>query len=331
MKPFIVAELSCNHQGSYEKAEELVKACSEAGADAIKLQTWTPGTMVLDKSKVIEAGPWAGVQMSELYESAHTPWEWHKPLFQLAKDRGMVGFSSVFDWQALEFLESINCPIYKIASFEAVDLTLIGQVAKTGKPIIISTGMCDLQEVNEAYSAAVRCGATEITMLECASVYPAKAEHYNLENMVFLERAYNLNAVGISDHTNGYGLAAAAVARGAHVIEKHVGLGQGYDEAFSMTPGEFRLYCKAIHDATVACDYKTAWFGERKVQDIQKLMRRSLHASRDIRAGDILTPMNVVSSRPNDGLPCRDYPEVVNSRAAVDIPFGAPISRNSIV
>ena len=331
-RPFIVAELSCNHGGSLDTAMQLVKDCATAGADAIKLQTWTPGTMVLDRSLVIESGPWAGRNMAELYEQAFTPWEWHEPLFSRARSLGMIGFSSVFDTGALEFLESIHCPMYKIASFEIVDLALILYVRSTGKPIIISTGMASLGEINRALLACEPQGPP-ITMLICASAYPAKAEDYDLRKRIPLAR---YGPWGLSDHTRGVGVGAAAAALGAEVIEKHV-TPAGYDsldKAFSATPDEFAAYVAAIRDVATCSpdgDCPPGSFKAGPSEAPQVALRRSLYFAKAMKAGDTITLECLTTARPAHGMACSEMAVVIDRKVAIDIQAGQPVTSKVLI
>jgi sialic acid synthase SpsE len=333
-RPFIVAELSCNHGGSLDEAMQLVKDCAEAGADAIKLQTWTPGTMVLDSSLVIESGPWAGRNMVELYEQAYTPWEWHEPLFARARSLGMVGFSSVFDAGALAFLESIHCPMYKIASFEIVDHYLLRLVAATGKPIILSTGMATMEEVNAAvYHASER--GNEITVLVCCSSYPALPENYDLRLGIkhLISERYR---VGLSDHTRGIGVAVAFATAGVEVIEKHVAiLGDTLDAGFSISPHTLGLMVQACRDA-VAC-YPNAdekplrEFGPLPEEAPQLALRRSLHFACDMVAGQEITHSCLTTARPAHGLPCSDRDSVVGRKVTIAVQAGQPVTTKALI
>jgi len=328
--PMIVAELSANHAGSLETAKLLVEAAATYGADAIKLQTWTPGTMVVNDGLMVESGPWAGMSMVELYEEAHTPWEWHAPLFDLATRLGMVGFTSVFDLGALEFLEHIGCPMYKIASFELVDTALIQAVAKTGKPLIISTGMGNLAEVCDAHFAAGRAGAKDVTMLECASAYPAQAYDYNLKNMHFFRDRLGLK-FGVSDHTTGLGVATAAAGMGAHMIEKHIGFGGGLDRGFSCTPKELGELIKAVRDAVDSTIAEKPSFDLHPNESPQAQLRRSLWIIKDLKAGDTIEVSNVATARPATGMPCNRLSEVVGKTVIMDVPAGTPLTANLLM
>jgi sialic acid synthase SpsE len=331
-RPFIVAELSCNHGGSLDAAMQLVKDCADAGADAIKLQTWTPGTMVLDRSLVIESGPWAGRNMADLYEQAFTPWEWHEPIFARARSLGMVGFSSVFDAGALAFLESINCPMYKISSFEIVDHYLIRQVAKTRKPIILSTGMATEDEVHAARYWASGYG-NDVTVLLCCSSYPAFPENYDLRLGVSLAEEC---AVGLSDHTRGIGVAVAAATLGATMIEKHVAnRNDTLDKGFSISPQNLGLMVQACRDAA-AC-YPTVnekhlrEFGPIPEEAPQLTLRRSLHFACDMVAGQEIADSCLTTARPAHGLPCSARGSVVGRKVAVDIQAGQPVTDKVLI
>ena len=254
----IVAELSCNHQGSLDRAMALVDAAADAGADAIKLQTWTPGTMVSDRSYVMTDGPWKGQNLSKLYEEAWTPWEWHNDLFDRAEAQGMKAFSTPFDLKALAFLEELGCPLYKIASFSLINLSLIRAIAATRKPIIISTGMATEPEIWAALDASSiskpGIWGQWATLLKCTSAYPADASDANLATMVDIGKTFGAR-IGLSDHTPGIGVAVAAAALGATVIEKHLTLLRadgGPDAAFSMEPDEFKAMATACRQATAA-------------------------------------------------------------------------------
>jgi len=250
VKPFIVAELSCNHQGSLDRALALVDAVVDAGADAIKLQTWTPGSMVQDHTYVMRTGPWRGRNLANLYHEAHTPWEWHPVIFDYAQKQGIEAFSTPFDVGALEFLESLNCPRYKVASFSLINLPLIRAIAETRTPIILSTGMATEEEINAAIDAS---GYNDLTLLKCTSAYPADASDANLATMQDMAAFYGNS--GLSDHTPGIGVAVAAAALGATVIEKHLTLLRadgGPDAAFSMEPDEFKQMVTACRQAAAA-------------------------------------------------------------------------------
>ncbi len=322
--PYVVAELSCSHTGSLQRARDLVTAAAAAGANAIKLQTWTPDTMVVDPSAVIESGPWAGRNMMEMYRDAHTPWEWHAELFELAKSFGMVGFSSVFDLRALEFLESIGCPMYKIASFELVDLELISEVAAIGKPMIISTGMATRDEIDDAISVVLGSGLelNQLTVLLCASAYPAAASDYRLLGHVRSSTEYSL---GISDHTRGHALALAAQALGFEMIEKHIGFADGLDSAFASSPAEFQEMVTLMRHVAPSLDKTAAVDGTTQSEMPQHALRRSLYTRGALRKGERIPEDYIITARPANGAPCCSKSAFTGKVAKTYIPAGAPL------
>lgn len=323
-RPFIVAEVSANHRGSLEHALKIVEAAAEAGANGIKLQTWQPKRMVSDPHYVIQSGPWAGRNLAALYEEAYTPWRWHPKIFAKARALGMVGFSTPFDTDALEFLEQINCPMYKISSFEITDLELIRAVARTGKPMIISTGMGTAMEIVEAHKAARLAGCLDITLLKCTSAYPAGPEDANLLTMTAFEWPY-----GLSDHTAGIGVAVAAAALGASVIEKHLTLRRsdgGPDAAFSMEPDEFKSMVVACRQAAVAIGSVT--YGPQPSEAVQLALRRSLHIARDLPAGHVIEAGDIVSARPATGMHCHHFPALIGTTLARAVYRGQPTAQD---
>lgn len=321
----IVAELSANHQGSFARAIELIDAAAEAGADAIKLQTWTPETMAFAGNK-IESGAWAGQDMQALYAEAHTPWEWVKPLFDHAKKRGMIAFSTPFDLGALEFLESINCPIYKISSFEIVDLDLIRACAKTGKRLIISTGMASRLEILLAVKAAE--GAASITILKCTSAYPAKPESCNLSTLEDLKRI--CPSVGISDHTQGIAIPVAATVIGIDVIEKHLTLSrkEGLDAQFSLEPQEFKQMVTECHNAVKAIG--TVQYGPTPDELPSYGLRRSLYLKKDISQGERITKDHVCTARPGLGAQPKLLPLLLNRTMLKAATVGTPLTEDML-
>lgn len=299
MKPFIVAEMSCNHLGSLERALRIVDAAAAAGADAVKLQTWS--VMAYPGYK-IPSGPWAGRDLAELYAEAKTPWEWHEPIFERCKERGIVGFASVFDTEALLFLETLGCPMYKISSFEITDLKLISAVAKTGKPMIVSTGMATELEIHEAMDTMIDNGAQDITLLKCTSSYPASIEACNLATIADMRDQFRCE-VGVSDHTLGTSAAIAATALGATMIEKHLTLARadgGPDAGFSAEPAELAAMVAGCREARSAIG--EVHYGPTEEEKPSLQFRRSLFAKHNILAGQPILPDQVIALRPAIGL-----------------------------
>ncbi|HEY9090052.1 pseudaminic acid synthase [Parasphingorhabdus sp.] len=328
--PYVIAELSANHNGSMETALRIVTEAAKAGVDAIKIQTYTADTITLNSDAPdfrIEGGLWDGETLYKLYERAHMPWEWHKPLFEAAKKAGIPMFSSPFDTTAVDLLEDLNAPAYKIASFEAIDLPLIRYVAGTGKPMIISTGMADAQEIEEAIAAAKDGGCRELAILHCVSGYPAPAEDYNLRTIPDMIERFGL-VTGLSDHTLDNSTAIASVALGASIIEKHFTLdrnGGGPDDSFSLEPDELMALCR---------DTKTAWsalgevnYGRKSSENGNVKFRRSLYFVKPLRAGDVITRDAVRSVRPGFGLPPKMLDEVVGRTVNRDIEPNTAIIR----
>ena len=329
-RPYLIAEMSGNHNRSLNRALEIVDAAADSGADAIKLQTYTAETMTLNTRApgfVIEdpTSLWAGRQLYDLYDEAHTPWDWHQPIMQRARERGLHCFSTPFDDTAVDFLESLDVPAYKIASFECTDLPLIRRVAATGKPLIISTGMATLSEIDEAVRTARSAGATQIILLKCTSTYPASPTNTNITTIPNLRAATGCQ-VGLSDHTMGCGVALASVALGATVIEKHFTLRRadgGVDSSFSMEPDEFR---------TLRTESERAWqslgavsYGGSLAEEKSKIFRRSLYISADMKAGDTLSRANVRIIRPGFGLPPKYIDTVLGRTIRRDATAGTPI------
>lgn len=331
--PYIIAETSANHNGCMNTALEIIKQAKLCGADAVKLQTYTADTITLKSNSsefTISGGLWDGRTLYDLYEEAHTPWDWHKPLFDYAKKLDITIFSSPFDTTAVDLLEDLNAPAYKIASFEAIDLPLIEYVAKTGKPMIISTGMADAEEIAEAIDAAQSAGCKELAILHCVSGYPAPAEDYNLKTLVDMQQRFNL-PVGLSDHTLDNTTAIASVALGACIIEKHFTLdrsGGGPDDSFSLEPSELTALCR---------DSKTAWqalgnidYGRKSSEQGNAQFRRSLYFVKDLKAGDIITEDCVRSVRPGFGLPPKDLKKILGQKVTSDIKKNTAIKASNI-
>ena len=305
--PFIIAEMSGNHNQSLDRALRIVKAAADSGVDAIKLQTYTPDTMTLDLDKdefliSEESNPWKGRSLYDLYKEAHTPWEWHKPIFDLAEKLGLIAFSTPFDDTAVEFLQNMNVPCYKIASFENIDTPLIRKVANTGKPLLISSGMASVTELKETIKIARANGCNDIVLLKCTSTYPATPENTNITTIPHMRGLFECE-VGLSDHTTGIGVSVAGVALGATVIEKHFTLKRsdgGVDSAFSLEPQEMKNLVKETKRAWQALGQIT--YGPTEEEKAFLKFRRSLYITKNMKAGDVLTKDNMRSIRPNSGL-----------------------------
>ncbi len=328
---FIIAEISGNHKQSLERAIEIVESAAEAGVHGIKLQTYTPDTMTLDLSEgeffiSDDKSLWKGRSLYELYQEAHTPWEWHEPIFKRARELGLIAFSTPFDETAVDFLEDLDAPCYKIASFENADIPLIRKVSSTGKPMIISTGMATIAELDETVRTARENGCQDIVLLKCTSTYPATPENTNLMTIPHMRELFGCE-VGLSDHTLGIGAAVASVALGATVIEKHFTLSRadgGVDAAFSLEPQEM----KALVEET-----KRAWralgqikYGPTEAEEKARMRRRSLYITQDMMVGDILTRENLRSIRPGHGLAPRYYDILIGKRVVRDVKKGTPVS-----
>jgi pseudaminic acid synthase len=327
--PFIVAELSANHGGSLERALAVIEAAKAADADAVKLQTYTPDTMTIDSDRAdfkIEGGPWDGRKLYDLYQEAHTPWDWHGALFAKARDLGLIVFSTPFDPTAVELLEALQAPAYKIASFEIIDLPLIRCVAGTGKPTIMSTGMATPEEIAEAVGTFRDAGGHDLVLLHCVSGYPTPVEQSNLRRIPQLAEAFDC-PVGLSDHTLGTEAAIASVALGACLIEKHFTLLRadgGPDSAFSLEPDELSIMVHSTRAAFAALGTGTT---ERaQVEESNKAFRRSLYAVEDIGPGDTLTAKNIRIIRPGFGLAPKHLPDVIGKRAKTALPRGTALS-----
>jgi N-acetylneuraminate synthase len=327
--PYVIAEMSCNHNGSLDHALAIVEAAKKTGADAIKLQTYTADTMTIESDGPgfqIEGGLWDGRTLYDLYQEAHTPWEWHKPLFARGRELGITVFSSPFDATAVEFLEGLDTPAYKVASFELVDIPLIRRIAQTGKPMIMSTGMASIEEIGEAVAAARDAGATQIALMHCVSGYPAPARDANLQMIGHLSYEFDV-LVGLSDHTLDIGVSVAAVACGATLIEKHLTLSRddgGPDSAFSAEPDELAAL---VHNVALAAEAsgKTGFIrGESEASN--RVFRRSLYIVEDIASGDMITDKNLRAIRPGHGLPPKFYDEALGKKAKQNISRGTPLS-----
>lgn len=329
-EPYVICELSGNHNGSLDRALTMIDAAAATGADAIKIQSYTPDTLTIDHDGpgfTIAGGLWSGRTLYDLYREAHTPFEWHAALFARAREQGMTIFSSPFDNSAVDLLDDLGCPAFKIASFEAVDLSLIAYAASKGKPLIISTGMSNLAEINDAVRTARTHGCKDLILLHCISSYPAPDEDSNLRTLPNLADAFDCVG-GLSDHTHGSAVSVASIALGGAVVEKHFTLARadgGPDAAFSLEPDEF---------TTLVRDCKRAWTALGRVSyDLagsergSLVFRRSLYAVADIAPGEVVTNENVRSIRPGYGLPPGDLPGLIGMRAIDRIVRGTPLAR----
>jgi N-acetylneuraminate synthase len=328
--PFIIAEMSGNHNHSLERALQIVDAAAAAGAHALKLQTYTADTMTLDieEREFFISDPkslWNGNSLYRLYQEAHTPWEWHKPIFGRCRELGLICFSTPFNDTAVDFLEELDAPCYKIASFENTDLPLIRKVAATGKPMIISTGMATVAELDETVRAAKQSGCKDLVLLKCTSTYPSTPENTNISTIPHLRELFGCE-VGLSDHTMGVGVSVAAVALGASVIEKHFTLRRsdgGVDSTFSLEPEEI---------ATLVFETERAWqslgqvtYGPSKAEEKSLVFRRSIYIAEDLKSGDTLTSKNMRCVRPGMGLPPKYYDVLVGRRVNQDVRKGTPM------
>lgn len=329
--PFIIAEMSGNHNQSLERAIKIVEAAAEAGADAIKLQTYTAETMTLDLSEDEffindKKSLWEGKSLYRLYQEAYTPWEWHEPIFKRCKELGLLAFSSPFDNTAVDFLESLDVPAYKIASFENSDLPLIRRAASTGKPLIISTGMATLAELDETVAAVRETGNEQLILLKCTSTYPASPENTNLMTIPHLQKLFGCQ-VGLSDHTMGVGAAVASVALGATVIEKHFTLSRadgGVDSSFSLEPHELKSLVEESKRAWLALGQVK--YGPTDSERASLQFRRSLYISKDMKKGEVLTEENVRIIRPGYGLSPKYFEYVIGKPITKDSKKGTPLS-----
>jgi len=326
--PYIIAEMSANHNGDINNAYKIIDMAKATGADAVKLQTYTPDTMTINMKTpefIIEGGLWGGQSLYELYKGAFMPWEWHQPLFDYAKKIGITIFSSPFDNTAVDLLEDLNTPAYKIASFEVVDLPLIKYVAQTGKPMIISTGMADAEEIQEAIEAAREGGCKELAILHCVSAYPALASDYNLRTLFDMQKKFGI-VTGLSDHTIDNTTAITSVALGASIIEKHVTLdrnGGGPDDSFSLEEEGLKELCIGS---------KTAWeslgrvdYGRKSSEQSNIKFRRSLYFVKDIKKGEVITAEHVKSIRPGYGISPKFLNDIIKKKSRFDIELGTPV------
>ena len=332
---YVIAEMSANHGQSFDQAVAILHAAKDAGADAVKLQTYTPDTITIasDREEFRIGGGtiWDGRNLHDLYVEAYTPWEWQPRLKKLAEDLGMDCFSSAFDSTAVDFLEEMGVPAHKVASFELVDIPLIQKMARTGKPLIMSTGMATVEEIEEALQSAREAGASQIALLKCTSAYPAPAEDMNLRTIPEMARRFGV-PVGLSDHTMGIAAPVAAVALGACIIEKHLTLSRstpGPDSAFSLEPQEFKAMVDAVRTTEKALG--EVHFGLSAKEEASRVFRRSLFVVEDVGKGEVFTAANVRSIRPGHGLHTRHLPEILGRSAAREIKRGTPLSWEFIV
>jgi pseudaminic acid synthase len=331
--PYIIAELSANHNGSIERAFETIDAAKRCGADAIKLQTYTADTMTIDcdaSDFIIKGGLWNGYKLYDLYKWAETPYDWHEAVFAHARKRDITVFSTPFDETAVDLLESLNTPAFKIASFEMVDLPLIRYVARTGKPMIMSTGMASEDEIEEAVTTAREAGCKDLVLLHCISSYPAPMDQANLRQLPELAKRFDVLA-GLSDHTMGTTASVAAIALGACLIEKHFTLSRldkGPDSEFSLEPGDLELLCTYTRDAWLALG--RAGFERQKAEEGSKVFRRSLYFVKDLHAGHVIEPSDIRRIRPGMGLAPKYFDEVVGRRLDSDVAKGTPVSWSAL-
>lgn len=327
--PYIIAELSGNHNGDINRAFELIKMAKKVGADAVKLQTYTADTITINHDSdefLIKGGLWDGYKLYDLYKKAHTPWEWHEALFKKGKEIGITVFSTPFDETAVDLLEKLNAPLYKIASFEMIHHPLIAYVARLQKPMIMSTGMASLEEIEEAVDVALTHGCTDLTLLHCVSEYPAPIDHCNLATLIDLKKRFPKCNIGLSDHTLGTTVAIAAVALGATVIEKHVTLARsdgGVDSAFSLEPHELQHLCEETKNASLAIG--TVNYQRSDSERKNMIFRRSIYAVKDIAEGEPLTKENIRIIRPGYGAKPKDYEKLLGEKAKKNFKFGNKI------
>ncbi len=329
--PFFIAEISANHNGSLKKAKKLIEAAKKYGADAVKLQSYTPSTITIKSKKIeflIKKGLWKGKTLWDLYKKAQTPFEWHKELFDYAKKLKITCFSTPFDESAVDLLESLNCPFYKVASFEMNHIPLIKKIAQTKKPIIISTGMANLKEIDLAYKIAKKSGAKEIILLYCVSNYPSKITDFNFNNIKILKERYKCK-IGFSDHSTDNKVVAAAIAAGAEVIEKHIALeGQkkGFDLAFSLKGKEIKDYAQAIKDTSLMMGKEYFFRNKSENQSLQ--FRRSIYAISDIQKGEKFTKKNIRVIRPGFGIQPVYFEKLINKRSPFNIKSETPLKKS---
>ena len=330
--PFIIAEMSGNHNQSLKKALSIVEEAAKCGVNALKIQTYTADTMTLDLKEneffiKDKNSLWQGSSLYELYQKAHTPWHWHKPIFDKCKDLGIIGFSSPFDATAVDFLEELNVPLYKIASFENTDINLLKKVARTKKPVIVSTGMANISEIYEMVETLKNSGCNDITLLKCTSEYPADPNDINLKTIPHLQQLFPDCRIGLSDHTMGIGVSLGAIALGAKVIEKHFTISRsegGVDSAFSMEPSEMKMLVEQSKITSQAIG--KIHYGITNKEKNSLMFRRSIYIVKDLKAGDILTTDNIRAIRPGLGLPCKYFDILLGKKVNKDCKKGTAMS-----
>ncbi|MEO8762218.1 MAG: pseudaminic acid synthase [Bacteroidia bacterium] len=332
-KPFIIAEMSGNHNQSIDRAFAIVDAAAAAGAHAIKLQTYTADTITMKGVYTIkdENSLWNGQELHDLYKQAYTPWEWHKPIFDRAKEKGLIAFSSPFDESAVDFLESLNVPAYKIASFENTHHPLLKKVAATGKPVIVSTGVSTLQDIEESVAVLKKAGCNDIILLKCTSTYPATPENTNLVTIPDMRTKYNC-MIGLSDHTIGIGVSVAAVTLGARVIEKHFTLSRadgGVDSTFSLEPEELKSLVVETERAFLALG--KVQYGIQAAEEKSLFFKRSIYISKDIKKGEVFSVDNLKIIRPGDGLAPKYYEDTLGRISKMDLKKGTPLKSENIL
>ena len=329
--PYLIAEISANHCGNFNIAKKLISCAKKNGANAVKLQTYTADTMTIKSNKKyfkIKSGLWKGKDLWDLYNEAHTPWEWHKKLFTHGKKMGITVFSTPFDESSVNFLEKLNCPAYKVASFEMTDVPLIKKIASTKKPIIISTGMANLKEIESTFKIAKKYGSKDITLLYCVSNYPSKNSDFNLNNIKILKEKFKCK-VGLSDHSKDNNISIAAIAAGAEVIEKHIALDnqkKGLDIEFALKGKQIKKFKKAINETYKLLGKKK--FYRSKSEKKSRLFRRSIFISKDIKKGEKFTDINIKRVRPSHGLAPIYYERLLNKKSPSNLYKGNPLKKS---
>ena len=327
--PYLIAEMSANHNGNINTAKEIIKSAKESGASAVKLQTYKPETITLDLNNsdfILKGGLWDGRSLFDLYKEAHMPWEWHSDLFDYAKELGITIFSSPFDFSAVDLLEDLNTPAYKIASFEVTDLRLIKYIASTRKPLIISTGMANKEEIQEAIDVANESGCDQIAILHCVSGYPAPSSDYNLATLLDLSKQFN-KVVGLSDHTLDNVTAIASIALGSSIVEKHFTLDRelgGPDSDFSLEPRELKILADSLNNAWEAIG--SINYDLKSSEESNVKFRRSIYFVKDLKAGEVITEECLRSVRPGYGLPTKYFDSLIGKKIKKDVVYGTPSS-----